>query len=286
MANQVPDPQCRILIAGFGAIGKTMCRQAPQSSLISLSRAQNSLAKQHIQADLLHPETLLQIPAIDYVVFTATPDCRTESAYEATYNRALANLLASLSRHQVKRIFFVSSTSVYGQHNGERVDEDSETEATSFSGKIIRQGEQILAHHPIPSTIVRFGGIYGNGRSMLIRHVKAGVDVANKPAPLTNRIHEEDCAGLLLHLIAMDYSGKSLEPCYVAVDNNGADKAAVYQFIAEQMNQPELVNLLPTAPSNLGKRCDNSKMLSTGYQLSYPDYRSGYQQMVEAMAQE
>ncbi|MBD1389601.1 NAD(P)H-binding protein [Neiella sp. HB171785] len=286
MANQVPDAQCRILITGFGAIGRTMCQQAPNAQLISLSRADDSVAKQHIQADLLDPQTLQNLPDIDYVIFTATPDCRTETAYKDTYNKALANLLDALSRQQIKRFLFVSSTSVYGQNGGEVVNEQSATDAASFSGQIIRRGEQLLREHAVHSTIVRFGGIYGNGRSMMIRHVKAGVEVANQPAPLTNRIHEEDCAGLLLHLIALDWRGESLAPCYVAVDDDGADKATVYQFIAEQLNQPDLVNLLPQTPSNLGKRCDNSKMRATGYQLKYPDYRSGYQQMLKQMAQE
>ncbi|MBW8191522.1 NAD-dependent epimerase/dehydratase family protein [Neiella marina] len=286
MTNQIPGASAKILIAGFGALGRNMLKQAPHANITSLNRASNSPAPHHIQADLLKPETLLDLPQFDYVVFTATPDERTESAYKTTYVEATNNLLFALSKQAVKRFYFVSSTSVYGQHQGETVDEVSDTAATSFSGKAIRRGEELVNENAIPSTLIRFGGIYGNGRSMLIRHVKAGVDVANQPAPITNRIHEDDCAGLLLHLVAIAQQGTDLAPCYVAVDDDGSNKAAVYQFIAEQLNCPQQVNLLPERPSNLGKRCNNQLMKKTGYQLLYPSYRSGYLHMINRMKQE
>jgi uncharacterized protein YbjT (DUF2867 family) len=72
----------------------------------------------------------------------------------------------------------------------------------SFSGRCIRAGEQLLWDSGWPAVVVRFGGIYGPGRTRLIDSVRDGS--ATRPAgpPIfTNRIHRDDCARVLEHLL-------------------------------------------------------------------------------------
>ena len=103
---------------------------------------------------------------------------------------------------------FASSTSVYAQHQGEWVDETSPTESESFSGRCIRHGEQLLADYPWPAVAVRFGGIYGPGRTRLIDSVRDGSASRSPGAPIyTNRIHRDDCARVLEHLLDLPKEG-------------------------------------------------------------------------------
>ncbi len=281
MSNQQPDAQTHILVAGFGALGKLMLQQAPQCHWTAINRATSSAANAHLCADLLHIESIEPPKKIDFVVYTATPDARTPDAYEKTYILALKKFLYWLKETQVGHFFLISSTSVYGKSHGEWVDESSDATGATFSGQTIAKAEQLLKDSDLASTIIRFGGIYGPGREMLLRQVQQGVDVPSAPSAMTNRIHQYDCASVILHLMARHQRQLPLESCYVAVDDDGADKAEVYQYIAQQLGLEDHVRLLAQPASPLGKRCSNRRLKSTGYQFRYPSYKTGYGELIQ-----
>ena len=144
------------------------------------------------------------------------------------------NLLTVLRQtgQRPRRLLFTSSTSVYGQQEGEWVDENSPAEADGFSGRCIRAGEELLWDSPWPSVAVRFGGIYGPGRTRLIDSVREGT--ATRPAgpPVyTNRIHRDDCARALQHLLELPEA----ERLYVAVDDDPAPLDEVLGWLARQL---------------------------------------------------
>lgn len=280
MPNQKPSSTARILVAGYGAIGRQMVTQAPKCQWVSLNRSTDSNIKHHLSADLLDLNLSFPQQCPDFLVYTATPDHRVEEAYQKTYVEGLKSLLNWAKGKPIRHIFFVSSTSVYGQNQGEVVDEGSPAFGASFSGKAIAQGETLLKDAGFNYSVVRFGGIYGNGREMLLRHVKKGVEVPKSPAPLTNRIHESDCAGVLLHLMALAEQGESLESVYVGVDDDGSNKAEVYQFIEQELGLANRVSLIDERPANLGKRCLNNRLKGTGYQFIYPSFREGYGELI------
>ena len=281
MANLQPSSSARILIAGYGAIGRAMAKITPECQWISLNRSSHSDLSQHIQADLLTLDAPFPEQCPDFLVYTATPDKRTPEHYHKTYVEGVKSLLNWAKNQPIKHLFFVSSTSVYAQHQAELVDEQSPAMGASFSGKAIAEGETLLTNSGFDYSIIRFGGIYGNGREMLLRHVSQGVDVEAQPAPLTNRIHESDCAGVLLHLMAQAEKNMPLEPIYIGVDDDGSNKAEVYQFIEQALGFNDKVRLITTRPDNLGKRCVNSTLKQTGYEFIYPSYRQGYGELIK-----
>src|SRR5690606_39452049 len=111
---------------------------------------------------------------INLVYYIATPDRFDDDAYRLAYVEGLRNLLDALGRRQQapRRLVLISSTAVYGQLNGEWVDEDSPTEPNSFSGRRMLESEQLALSSGIPSTILRFGGIYGPGRERMLTTVR------------------------------------------------------------------------------------------------------------------
>ncbi|MDP6276960.1 MAG: NAD-dependent epimerase/dehydratase family protein [Nitrospinota bacterium] len=203
-------------------------------------------------ADLCDPESLEDLPPdLDFVFYTAAADEAAETAYRSAYLTGLENTLDALSNQNqnLKRFFFASSTAVYAQSAGEWVDEDSPAEAAHFRGRIMREAEEMALGGPYPATVVRFGGIYGPGRTRLIEEarrwsletprrtleaagpVETGDGPSGEAGPYVNRIHREDCAGVFHHLMGMSAPAS----LYLGVDREPAGKCEVLRWLGEQL---------------------------------------------------
>jgi nucleoside-diphosphate-sugar epimerase len=211
------------------------------------------------------------------VVYTAGASSRNDAAYKAIYVEGPQNLLEVLraQAQRPRRIVFASSTAVYGQTSGEWVVETSPTEPKDFSGRRLLEGEEVVRTGPFPAIVVRFGGIYGPGRSHLIARVRDGRAVC-EPGPPTylNLIHRDDCVGVLRHLLTM----AGPEPMYIAVDHEPADLGTILRWTAQRLG----VRLHAGAgaamlrPRSSNKRCSNARLLHSGYRFRYPMFREGF----------
>jgi nucleoside-diphosphate-sugar epimerase len=234
---------------------------------------------QTITADVCQPITLTALSdiAFDYVVVTLTPGGFTDQAYQSAYVQGLTNVLAAIDDLQrVKRLFFISSTSVYDQSDGQWVNEGSATEPKSFSGKRLLEAERLLAESGVKYTVVRFAGIYGPGRNRLIEQVRSLQGCVEQPSLYTNRIHRDDCVGFLAHLISMDQQGLVLQNCYLGVDSEPVPMFTVKAWLAEQLGINPALLTAHTNNRRSSKRCSNKRMLATGYQLKYSGFQQGY----------
>ncbi|HET8700514.1 MAG TPA: SDR family oxidoreductase [Nitrococcus sp.] len=279
------DSHERVLIAGCGKIGTRLGEE-----LASLGDEVWGLRRGRIQlpaplrtltADLNHPESLRSIPGeITQVFYLATPSAYTDEAYQLTYVEGLRNLLQVLAgqNQAPRRVLFVSSTAVYAQHGGEWVDETSPTAPTGFSGQRLLEAEHLLQQGPFPGLVVRFGGIYGPGRDAMIRKVRAGEPCRAEPPLYTNRIHEDDCIGVLRHL------GRLATPdaVYLGVDDAPCTQCELMDWLAEQLGQarPPRASAVTGTPRAGSKRCCNARLKASGYALCFPTYREGYRAML------
>ena len=283
----------RILIAGCGDVGTTLglTLSATGHDVWGLKRHPADLPPpvQPLAADLTDPTTLTALPAnLDAVVYSAAAAGFSEAHYQAAYVEGVRNLLNALRQagQHPKRLLFTSSTSVYAQHQGEWVDEDSPAEADGFSGRCLREGEQRIWESGWTAVAVRFGGIYGPGRTRLIDSVREGSATCFDGSPIyTNRIHRDDCARVLAHLL--EYPEP--EPLYLAVDDDPAPLDDVLSWLADQLDVPHPPRL-PHPPAKPGaetrrdpatrmrasKRCRNARLRASGFQFRYPSYREGY----------
>ena len=276
-----------VLIAGCGDIGCELARQLlSQNDHFSVWGLRRNISKlpegvHPIAGDLADASGLGDWPEkIDYVVYSAATDGRGEENYRRAYIDGLNNILSRLQNddHKPARLFFTSSTSAYHQSNGEWIDETSETLPSSYSGKIMLEAETILQNSPYPATTIRFGGIYGPGRNRLINRVRAGEGCQSEPVIFGNRIHRDDCAGIIAHLIHRDLKGSSLDSLYLGVDSYPAPMHEVLHWLADKMNV-ELDDSAPP-PARANKRCRNNRIVDSGYSFRYPDFRAGYAQLI------
>ncbi|MDS4070410.1 MAG: SDR family oxidoreductase [Candidatus Competibacter sp.] len=288
----------RILIAGCGDVGAALglCLHADGHEIWGLKRHPADLPPEirPLAADLTDPATLAALPPkLDYVVYCAAATGFSEAQYQAAYVAGVRNLLDALRQagQNPKRLLFASSTSVYAQHQGEWVDEASPAEAEGFSGRRIREGEQLMWNSPWPAVAVRFGGIYGPGRTRLIDSVRDGTATCPDGPPVyTNRIHRDDCARTLNHLLQLP----DPERLYLATDNDPAPLDEVLRWLAAQLGAPEPPRTLrpplkpgaetrrdPAARMRASKRCDNTRLRASGFEFLYSSYRDGYTALLD-----
>jgi nucleoside-diphosphate-sugar epimerase len=229
------------------------------------------------------PASWAQLPQhYDAILFCLSPAGRSPSEYEKVFEKGLS--LCAMNFKQAEKmphVIFVSSTSVYGQHKGEIVSEDSPTEPTSATAVCLVAAEQVLIHSGLAHTIVRFSGIYGGSRTRMLDQVVDQAPLLSQAARLSNRIHESDCVGFLSFLIAQVIEKKALATCYVASDSEPCELNEVYEYIADRLGVGLSFGELNTGSSRGGnKRCSNARMLASGYTLKYPSFRDGYSELI------
>ncbi|MBX2859260.1 MAG: sugar nucleotide-binding protein, partial [Cellvibrionaceae bacterium] len=235
-----------------------------------------------LQADLTSKaaQHLMLAHNFDAAIITLTPDAYDEAAYISAYVDNMNYLINFWQNEQApKFVVFVSSTAVYDQCDEEWVDEYSATTPLKHNGRQMLAAEQILTQSPLPHCIVRFSGIYGENRQYLVRQVKNRI---RGGAQFGNRIHADDCAGIL-HFICQQYwLGKQKHSLYIGTDCAPVRGEEIHNWIADklgigagQLTQPS------KGPSRAGnKRCSNRRLLDSGYRFRYPTYKEGYSQVL------
>lgn len=273
----------RTLIAGCGYVGIALGQRllAEGHEVWGVRRDVSNLPAgfRPLAADLAAGAGLGQLPTeVDYVVYSASAGEGTDTAYARTYVTGLQNVLGRLRASSLRRAFFTSSTAVYAQVDGSWVDEDSETAPSHFTGKRTLEAEQLLEASGLPFTVLRCAGIYGPDRTRLIDSVREGT--ARGSMRVSNRVHRDDVAGAVAHLMRSGSQTTRL----ILSDDAPAPQIEVMRFLAERLGvaPPKLVPDELTAVRGGHKRCRNTRLKATGYVLQYPTYREGYGAMLAA----
>jgi len=272
-----------ILIIGCGVIGTSLATvlSAQGHVVKGLKRhpPENHSKIEYIKADIASAESINALDlTVDVVFFIVSADGRTEASYQSVYEAGLQNALAKFTK---QAWFFVSSTSVYGQSEGEWVDEDSPTQPTAVTSQLICHAEQrVMAASP-RNVVVRFSGIYGPGREYLLRMARQNPVIQQTPPYYTNRIHQQDCIGVLAFLLQKRLAGELLDQCYLASDDDPAPLWDVITWLAKAMACPSPTAKTVDGPADGNKRCRNDRLKLLSYQFRYPSFRVGYAELIK-----
>lgn len=271
-----------ILIAGLGDLGTGLAERllADGHRVSGIRRGHDALAGVDLYSqDLLDGAHLLPPDQVDLAVVIMTPSEYSEEGYLKAYVRAPLNLLDALAARQpLPPVLFVSSTAVFGDQDGD-LDETTPPRPSRYNGKVVLAAEQEISARTL-ATVVRFSGIYGPGRRRLLSKVEKlmrGEEALPAPA-WSNRIHRDDCVGLLHTLAGQWLAGETVPPLVVGTDNHPARNLDVYQWLAECLGGTLAV---PDTEAT-GKRLRSGFIAEGGYRLRYPDYRAGYRTVLEA----
>jgi nucleoside-diphosphate-sugar epimerase len=273
-----------VLIAGCGYVGTALgLRLAADGHRVTGVRRSPDRIPTPIEAvgaDLTDPATLDALPAdVDAVAITASADGRDPDLYRAAYVDGPTTLLSFLAGRgdPVRRVLFTSSSAVYGQADGEVVDETSPTEPTSATGRILVEAERAVLDGPFPATVLRLTGIYGPGRTRLVDQVRSGEATCGPGPDWTNRIHRDDCASALAHLLTLDDPAE----VYVGTDDDSADRCEVLTWLAERLGVPAPRRTADGGSSRGNKRASNARLRTSGWSPTFPTFREGYAAMLD-----
>ncbi len=271
----------KILIAGCGDIGSRLAEcLVEKGHTVTGIRRQGTLFPKDVMGitgDLVSMDLNL-LPDADIVFLIMTPQARRVDAYKEAYFNTAEKLVERYKPcESPPKVFFVSSTSVYGQNFGCVLDEQDTALPNSPTANVLIDTETLLTEH-LSATSVRFSGIYGPGRLRLIESI-ANKDVW-KANQWTNRIHRDDCVELLVFLAGLHIAGQMLEKVYIGTDSQPVSQWEVKLWLASQMNVEPMLpvdlaenGFLPVS----GKRLSNAAIINAGYQFLYPSYILGYE---------
>lgn len=281
----------RLLIAGCGDLGCRVANIVLQQSgqcVWGLRRTSESGITQapgfnwHT-ADLSKPETLAMLPpGITHILFSAAPNVRTETAYRDVYFNGLKNVVQSAFNPALKRILFISSSAVYGEHGDEWVDEETPVNPQNFNGRILLESEQWLSQfgkeHAITTLCLRLSGIYGPGRASLLDKLKLGqAGAPSLPTHWANRIHVEDAANAIVHLMNLQAPLST----YLVTDSTPLPLRTLYESLARLVDGPTPPEAL--APRFVGsKRLSNARLRASGFEFKWQESLAGYASIIHS----
>ncbi|MCT4556197.1 MAG: SDR family oxidoreductase [Pelagimonas sp.] len=188
---------------------------------------------------------------------------------------------------------YLSTTGVYGNHDGGWVDEDSPLTPTGKRGKARVVAEAAWAAIPdLPLHIFRLAGIYGPGRGPFEKIRNGTARRIIKPGQVFSRIHVEDIAQIVMASIERPNPGGIYNCC----DNDPAPPQDVLAHAARLLGAPlppevdfETAELSPMVRSFYGdsKKVSNRRIREElGVQLLYPDYDTGLRALLKRESEE
>lgn len=173
----------------------------------------------------------------DTLIINIPPQLRGKNSDPSTVNEKvfvgkIKSLIPHIEKSAVKNVLFVSSTSVYGEVNGS-VTEETTPHPDTESGKQLLETEILLQNNnSFKTTILRFGGLIGEDRNP-IKSLAGKQNLENPDTPI-NFIHQEDCIGIILKIIAAD----SWNEIYNGVSPFHPTREAYYTKKATEFNLP------------------------------------------------
>ena len=269
----------RIVIAGCGFVGLATARvfHGAGWDVLGLTHSAESAETMKGEAFPVAPCDISDADAVrgiaaqfgentDAVIHCASSGRGGADAYRSVYLEGARNLLDALAP---TRMLFTSSTSVYAQTDGALVNENSPAEPPRETGRLLRETESlVLARGGI---VARLAGIYGPGRSVLLRKFFTGAAVIEGDgARIVNQVHRDDIASALRVLIEKCATG-----IYNVSDDAPLPQREIYAWLAQRFARP----LPPTGPIDpnrkrgwTSKRVSNAKLRALSWQPVFASF--------------
>ena len=275
----------RILIAGCGYVGQATADlfQAAGWNVEGWTVSEKSAAALSAKP---YPIDDVSISNCDQVamrpgIFDAVIHCASSrgggvESYRQVYLNGAHNLL---DRFGEAKMLFTSSTSVYAQHDGSCVTEESETKPDRETGRILLETEKLVIKRG--GIVARLAGIYGPGRSSLLSKLLAGTAIIDPENDrFVNQVHRDDIASAIFLLLTQETQGTQI---YNVVDDQPMLQTDCYHWLSRRLNRP-----LPPIGKSTGqrkrgdssKRVSNAKLRRCGWVLQYPTFAEAMERSV------
>ncbi len=270
----------KILIIGCGYVGLPLGQALASADHEVHGVRRTDFTAENItphRIDITTPNALDALPRnFDWVINTVSSARGDAGVHRTVFVDGAKNLLDWLGDSSA-RVLFTSSTSVYPQIDGDWVDETSTANSKGGTAQNLTQAEELFLNAPQAATVLRVAGIYGPQRGYLFRQFLTGEAVLTEGgARWINMIHRNDVVGAIL--AAMDLTPS----IYNVADDEPVTQRVFFEWLAKRLNKPmppegESVSRKRVATN---KRVRNAKLKAAGWQLRFPTFRDGYENLI------
>jgi nucleoside-diphosphate-sugar epimerase len=256
----------RKLIIGCGYLGRRVARRwiAQGDVVFALTRsadrarALRDVGIQPIVGDVTDPSSLAELPAVDTLLYAVGLDRNSGKSQREVSVGGLENFLGGIAG-KVQRFLYISSTSVYGQNDGEWVDESSECRPEAENGKVCLEAELLLRSRIPEANVLRLAGIYGPGRLVArIAELRAGLVLEGNPDAWLNLTHVDDAVAAILACERNGTPGST----YLVCDDHPSCRREYYSLLAALIGAPMPKFVL--APLARGGQGGSGEVVSSG----------------------
>ncbi len=275
------------LIFGFGYVGSRVgaCWLASGDQVHAVTRSEGraaelrSLGYQGHVANVTDPASLANLPPADTVLYAVGFDRSAGLGMRQVYVEGLRSTLAALPE-SVTRLIYISSTGVYGDQDGDWVDESTPCHPDREGGQATLEAEQVLQTHPLGScaVVLRLAGIYGPQRVPRSEMLKSGEPIGVDPDSFLNLVHVDDVVEVV-NLVGQQASTPNL---YLVSDGHPVRRGDYYRCAAKLLGAPEPTFAASQNPaagdrkSGTSKRISNRKLQQEfAVPWHFPDYAAG-----------
>lgn len=265
---EVSTAMSKVLVIGAGYLGGEIVRVFRLAGWdaygASLGGGDGLLA-----CDVSDMGSVIALPDADAVVHCAASGRGGDDAYRRVYLHGCQNLVL---RFPKSKLIFTSSSSVYAQVDGSLVTEKSETIPDRVTGEILLEAERVILE--VGGVVARLAGIYGPGRSVMLRKFLDGEAVIEEDGKrCINTIHRDDAARAIIHLI-------NLIPFPAGEIFNVADSVTMTQLeVYQSLSEIFRKDMPPFGSRDLNrkrgwthKRVSNAKLRASGWEPNYPSF--------------
>jgi len=277
-----------IFCFGFGQVAKNFIKKLSiEQYNINLSATSRSESSKKIFNDINYNSYLfnsgefdqklvVKLKEADHILVSIPP--------ENQEDLVVKNFSKFIESSKVKWITYLSATSIYGDHKGEWVNENSKTNPITNNGIARLKAENswisLEKNNKIPVQIFRLSGIYSNEKNILKRLKSGDVKLINKKNHYFSRIHVDDIANILFKSLSKFKSGE----IFNLSDDKPASLEEVTLFGAKILNIQNLkkIDINKIENEKLKKFYKGSKKVSNNkvknyfnYNLKFPSYMEG-----------
>ena len=227
-------------------------------------------------SDKFDDNLIVELKEADHILVSIPP--------EKQEDLVIKNFSKFIEDSRVKWITYLSATSVYGDHKGEWVNENSKTRATSPSGVARLKAENswlsLQINKNLPVQIFRLSGIYSNEKNILVRLKLGTAKLVNKNDHYFSRIHVEDIANIIFKSLSKFKSGE----IYNLADDKPSSSEEITLYGAKLLNIKDLKKIEAHEIENEmlknfykdSKKISNKKVKNYFiYNLKFPTYVEG-----------
>ncbi len=203
----------------------------------------------------------------------------------------IQNFSNEITNSAIEWIGYLSTVGVYGNHNGDWVDENTECRPVSNRSiwRVEAESEwnKLANQNNLPISILRLAGIYGPGRNAFVNLTNGTAKRIVKPGQVFNRIHVEDIAGAVTYSIDQTFNGilnvSDGNPCppqevvTFAAKLLGVDPPAVEPF------ENAKISTMARSFYSENKRVSNQKLRTLlNYKLKFPNYQVALKHLIKS----